>query len=56
MKKLVDGVLVDLTAEEIATKQAEETAIRPLSLIPHIHSATNESNSWNMNSNKTDAT
>jgi type II secretory ATPase GspE/PulE/Tfp pilus assembly ATPase PilB-like protein len=25
MKKLVDGVLVDLTAEEIATKQADET-------------------------------
>ncbi len=26
MKKLVDGVLVDLTAEEIAAKQADETA------------------------------
>ena len=26
MKKLVDGVLVDLTAEEIAVKQAEETS------------------------------
>jgi len=26
MKKLVNGVLVDLTAEEIAQKQADETA------------------------------
>ena len=26
MKKLVNGVLVDLTAEEITAKQAEETA------------------------------
>ena len=26
MKKLVNGVLVDLTAEEIAQRQAEETA------------------------------
>ena len=26
MKKLVDGVLVDLTAAEIAAKQADETA------------------------------
>jgi hypothetical protein len=26
MKKLVDGILVDLTADEIAARQAEETA------------------------------
>ena len=26
MKKLVDGVLIDLTAEEIVAKQADETA------------------------------
>jgi len=26
MKKLVNGILVDLTADEIATRQAEETA------------------------------
>ena len=26
MKKLVDGILVDMTADEIAAKQAEETA------------------------------
>ena len=26
MKKLVDGILIDMTAEEIAARQAEETA------------------------------
>ena len=26
MKKLVDGILVDMTAEEIAVREAEETA------------------------------